>query len=223
MMERALVILSGGMDSSTAAFVAAKDFIVETLFFDYGQRALERELNSFTAISKRLSAKEHIIELPFLKELGGSALTNENIPIPDSDNNRGIPPTYVPFRNGILLSVAAALAEIEDIHHLFIGAVWEDSSGYPDCRPDFLSAMEKTVNLGRKPESHLTIQAPLLHLSKAEIIRRGLKLGVPYELTWSCYYGGAKPCGTCPSCRLRLQAFERLGIPDPLTPLRLSL
>ena len=154
--------------------------------------------------------------MDFLKIIGGSALTDENIPMPEEMPAKGeIPATYVPFRNGIMLAVAAAWAEVIGASKIFTGFVEEDSSGYPDCREIFVNAMEKAINLGRRPEGKVEIIAPLLHKTKAEIVSIGTKLKIPYELTWSCYLGGEYHCGKCPACRLRKKAFIEARIKDP--------
>jgi 7-cyano-7-deazaguanine synthase len=214
--QRALVLLSGGMDSATSAFIAAQDFEVCTIFFRYGQRTELKELICFERISNCLNAEERkVVDLPFYRELQGSALTDFSIEIPKTDG-LGIPITYIPFRNGVLLSIAAAYAETKGIHHIFIGAVQEDSSGYPDCREVFLQSLEKSINLGMKPESRITIHYPVIHLKKSEILELGYSLGVPYEHTWSCYKLLDKPCLECASCRLRAKAFGQIGKVDPL-------
>ncbi len=215
-MKRALCLLSGGMDSAVTVYIAAQQYEISTIFFRYGQPTEKRELECFDALSDRLAAKHRIIaELPFYREIGGSALTDDNIEIPTYEED-GIPPTYVPFRNGIMLSIAAAHGEILGIEHLFIGAVWEDSSGYPDTRREFLEAMERAVDLGTAPTFRPRIHYPVIDMRKSEIVKKGKELGVPFEHTWSCYSTEDKPCGECPSCRLRLRAFSEMGWDDPL-------
>ncbi len=214
----AIVVLSGGMDSATALAVAAdKGERLALLHFDYGQRNRLQEQRAFDALAKRYDVeKKLVVPMDFLKIIGGSALTDEKIPVPDEMPKNGeIPPTYVPFRNGIMLAIAAAWAEVIGAKKIYTGFVEEDSSGYPDCREIFVGAMEKAVNLGRRPESEVEIVAPLLHLRKSEIVKLGTKLGVPYKLTYSCYIGGEKHCGKCPACRLRKKAFIEAQIPDP--------
>jgi 7-cyano-7-deazaguanine synthase len=223
MRKKAVVLLSGGMDSATALAVAAKEkYDNYALSFDYGQRH-RRELWSARKVASFFEVKEHrILTIP-LGELGGSVLTDTTIPVPAGKGpwRKGarIPPTYVPARNLILLSFAAAWAETKGAEAVFIGANALDYSGYPDCRAGFLRAFEKTVRMGTKrgvAGSPLRIIAPLLHLSKADIVRLGASLGVPFHLTWSCYRGGRRPCGKCDSCLLRAKGFAEAGIEDPL-------
>jgi len=221
--RRAVVLLSGGMDSATALAVAAKSgYEIHALSFDYGQRH-GRELNSARKIASHFDVREHLVLRIPLGDLGGSALTDKNIPVPEGKGpwRRGasIPPTYVPGRNLIFLSFAAAYAEILGAEAVFIGANALDYSGYPDCRPDFLRQLEKTVKKGTKrgvAGRPLKMIAPLLSLSKADIVRLGASLGVPFQLTWSCYRGGKRPCGRCDSCLIRAKGFAEAGIADPL-------
>ena len=213
-----VVLLSGGMDSATALGIAASDnHRLALIHFDYGQRNRTNERRAFEALAKHYDAeKTLIVPMGFLREIGGSALTDETISVPDEmPENDEIPPTYVPFRNGIMLSIASAWAEVLGAKRIYAGFVEEDSSGYPDCREIFVDAMRKAINLGRRPESEVEIITPLLHLRKSEIVKLGTKLGVPYELTYSCYLGGEKHCGKCPACRLRKKAFREAQIKDP--------
>ena len=214
----AVVLVSGGMDSATSLAVAASEgYRLALLHFDYGQRSQAKEREAFEKLAQHFGAERKlVVPMDFLKVIGGSALTDESIPVPTQSPAEGeIPPTYVPFRNGIMLSIAAAWAEVIGANAIFTGFVEEDSSGYPDCREVFVEAMERAINLGRRPESALKIRAPLLHLRKSEIVKLGTRLGVPYQITWSCYLGGEKHCGVCPACRLRKKAFAESGIPDP--------
>ena len=214
----AVALLSGGMDSATALGIAISEgYMPALIHFDYGQRNRAKEQAAFEALAAHYGvAQKLIVPLDFLKAIGGSALTDASLDIPREIPPQGeIPITYVPFRNGIMLSLAAAWAEVIGAKAIFAGFVEEDSSGYPDCREKFIAAMEHTINLGRRPESALKIFAPLLHLRKSEILKLGMKLGVPYELTWSCYLGGDYHCGECPACRLRKKAFAEIGIADP--------
>jgi 7-cyano-7-deazaguanine synthase len=223
MKKRAVVLLSGGMDSATAMAVARSNgYEVFALSFDYGQRH-RQELGCARKIARHFKATEHNVLRIDLGKLGGSALTDENMAVPDADGGwtgeKPIPPTYVPARNLVLLSFAAAYAEVAGAESIFIGANAIDYSGYPDCRPEFMRAFEEAARLGTKcgvAGRPLRIEAPLLHLSKAQIVRLGASLLVPFEKTWSCYRGGKRPCGKCDACLLRARGFEEAGIPDPL-------
>ncbi len=214
----AVVALSGGMDSCVTAAIASKEFEIATLHINYGQRTEERELKAFNDISDFYNVKERlVIDFRHLAAIGGSSLTDERIEVSKADlNNKEIPTSYVPFRNGNILAAAVSWAEVLNASDVFIGAVFEDSSGYPDCRPDFFEAFEKAVNLGTKPETRIKIRTPIIHLSKAEIIKKGLELNAPLDLTWSCYRNEDEACGVCDSCALRLRAFQQLGIEDPI-------
>ena len=216
-MKKAVCILSGGMDSAVAAYIAKKeDYEIVAVHFNYGQRTEKRELQAFRDIAASLDAKTYEIDLPFFKQIGASALTDESLAVPTEGIKPGIPITYVPFRNGIFLSIAAAIAEKEGAEAIYIGVVEEDSSGYPDCRESFIEAMQRAINLGTKDATDLTIQTPLIHLKKEDIVALGAKLGVPLELTWSCYRFEDEACGVCDSCRLRLKGFEKAGIEDKI-------
>ncbi len=217
-MKKAVVILSGGMDSTTAAFIAKNEgYEIIPLHFNYGQRTEKRELKAFNDICDYLNLKNrYIIDIPFFKQIGASALVDENIEVPVDGVKPGIPVTYVPFRNGIFLSIAAAVAEKEGAGAMFIGVVEEDSSGYPDCRDDFIKKMQDAINAGTKPETTIEIKTPLVHLKKEEIVKTALKEGVPLELTWSCYKEEEKACGVCDSCRLRIKGFEKAGLKDKI-------
>jgi 7-cyano-7-deazaguanine synthase len=221
MAELAVVSLSGGLDSCVAAAVArAAGFELALLHADYGQRTEARERRAFHAIgdfngvpaSRRL-----VISFENLRRIGGSALTDATIPLPEGDLDRaGVPASYVPFRNAHLLSTAVSWAEVLGAAHIFVGFVEEDSSGYPDCRESFLKAFEAAANLGTKPETRLTLHAPLIHLRKSAIVRRGLELAAPLHLTWSCYAAEERACGACDSCLLRLRGFAEAGETDPI-------
>ena len=222
-MKKAVVLLSGGLDSSTCMAIAKNDgYEIYALSFDYGQRH-DRELESARAIARHFGAKEHLILKMELDRIGGSALTDESIEVPENRDEEhmaeDIPVTYVPARNTILLSYALAYAEVKDCDAIYIGANALDYSGYPDCRPEYYRAFEEVARLGTKRGVEgrpIEIKYPLIEMSKAEIIRTGMELGVPYELTWSCYKGGEKACGVCDSCRLRLKGFREAGYEDPL-------
>ena len=214
-MKKAVCILSGGMDSSVAAYMAKKEgYKIIALHFNYAQRTEAKELEAFRAIAKSLEAKTYEIDLPFFKQIGASALVDESIAVPTEGIKPGIPVTYVPFRNGIFLSIAAAIAEKEGAEAIYIGVVEEDSSGYPDCREEFIQKMQEAINAGTKPETNIEIKTPLIHLKKEDIVTVGAKLGVPLELTWSCYQNSEEACGVCDSCRLRLKGFEKAGLED---------
>lgn len=218
MSAKAVVIVSGGMDSALSAAIAKEEgYTLVAVHFNYGQRTQRKELEAFRAICDDLGAQERYeIDLPFFSVIGASALTDESIEVPTGGLEEGVPVTYVPFRNGIFLSIATAIAEKEGAEAIFIGVVEEDSSGYPDCREDYIKAMEKAVNLGTKDDTLIALETPLLHLKKSEIVETALRLGVKLEHTWSCYQNSQKACGLCDSCRLRLAGFEKAGIEDPI-------
>lgn len=215
MEKRAVCLISGGMDSAVAAAVAQHEgYELYALTFNYGQRNL-REMEAARKIAQHLGAHHKIFEIN-LRQMGGSALT-DTIEVPE--RAEGIPATYVPARNTIFLSCALAQAEVVDADAVFIGVNAVDYSGYPDCRPEYIEAFQRLtdVALKRSVEGRpIHIKAPLLYLSKADIVRRGLQLGVPFEKTWSCYREGERACGRCPSCALRLEAFEKVGVRDPI-------
>jgi 7-cyano-7-deazaguanine synthase len=215
---RAVVLLSGGMDSCVCASLAARDFDPAALHIDYGQRTEERERRAFHAICDRLDiTRRMIVRNEALSKIGGSALTDATLAVPQSGelNPNEIPITYVPFRNAHFLAVAVSWAEVLGAEKVLIGAVEQDSSGYPDCRPAYYDAYNQVVKMGTR-EGNIEITTPLIHLRKAEIIRLGLELGAPFDLTWSCYTREDKACGVCDSCVLRLRAFAVAGAPDPI-------
>jgi 7-cyano-7-deazaguanine synthase len=218
MKPLAVVCVSGGMDSAVTAALAAQEHEPAFLHADYGQRTAARERACFERLADWLGVTRRlVVEIPALRAIGGSSLTDRAIPVREGAPEHGIVPTsYVPFRNAHLLSIATSWAEVIGAHALFIGAVWEDSSGYPDCRPEFYAAFERALRLGTRPDSDLSIVTPVIALSKAEIVRRGQALGVPFQSTWSCYQNDDVACGACESCRLRLDAFASAGLADPL-------
>ena len=217
-MKKAVCIISGGMDSALGAQMAQKEgYELIAVHFNYGQRTEKKELESFRKIAKKLDAiEQYEIDLDFFKQIGASALTDKTLDVPTGGVESGVPITYVPFRNGIFISIATALAEKHGAEALFIGVVEEDSSGYPDCRDTYIKSMEKSINIGTKDETQLTIKMPLVHMKKSEIVQKSIELGVPLEDTWSCYKNEDKACGVCDSCRLRLNGFEKAGVVDPI-------
>ena len=217
-MKKAVCILSGGMDSTLASYLAKKDgYEIIAVHFNYGQRTEEKELEAFRNITNELSIHEkYEIDIPFFTQIGASALTDKTIDIPTSGIEEGVPITYVPFRNGIFLSIATAIAEKHLAEALFIGVVQEDGSGYPDCTDTFIDKMSSAMNQGTKKETKLKIMMPLVHMTKAEIVTQSLKLNVPLEYTWSCYANEDKACGVCDSCRLRLNGFKLAGTTDKI-------
>ncbi len=216
--KKAICILSGGMDSSLASYMAKNDgYEIIAVHFNYGQRTQDRELKAFRDICDDLKILEkYEIDIPFFTQIGASALTDKNIDVPTGGIEAGVPITYVPFRNGIFLSITAAIAEKEGATAMYIGVVQEDSSGYPDCTDSFINDMKKAINEGTKKDTHIDIKTPLVHLSKAQIVQEALRLNVPLEHTWSCYKEETEACGVCDSCRLRLNGFKLANQIDPI-------
>jgi 7-cyano-7-deazaguanine synthase len=217
-MKKAVVILSGGMDSTTTAYIAKNQgYEVIAVHFNYGQRTEKRELKAYNDICNELNiTKKYVIDLDFFTQIGASALTDKNISVPTTGIEEGVPVTYVPFRNGIFLSIAGAIAEKENVKAMFIGVVEEDSSGYPDCTEEFIKSMQESINLGTKKETKIEIKTPLIHLKKEDIVKKAIEQNVNLSLTWSCYQNEDKACGICDSCRLRLKGFEKAGFKDPI-------
>ena len=215
--SRAVVLLSGGMDSCVCAALAARDYDPAAVHVSYGQRTEERERRSFLAICDRLKIHDKlVVRNEALRAIGGSALTDDAIAVPDAVSiGHGIPLTYVPFRNAHFLAVAVSWAEVLGAEKVYIGAVEPDSSGYPDCRPAYYKAFNEVVRAGTK-EGSIEIVTPLIAMRKAEIVRLGLELGAPLDLTWSCYSREDRACRVCDSCVLRVRAFEAAGAPDPI-------
>jgi 7-cyano-7-deazaguanine synthase len=215
--KRAVVLLSGGMDSCVCAALAARDYAAAALHISYGQRTEQRERKSFLAICDRLNIREQLtVRNEALRAIGGSALTDQHIAVPTVPAaGHEIPITYVPFRNAHFLSVAVSWAEVLGASKIYIGAVEPDSSGYPDCRPAYYEAFNRVIAAGTK-EGKIQIVTPLIAMRKAEIIRLGLELNAPFDLTWSCYSHEDQACGLCDSCVLRLRAFAAVGIRDPI-------
>ena len=215
----AIVLVSGGMDSCVTAAIAARAHTgLAFLHANYGQRTEARELAAFHAIAKHFGVtRTLVVPMDHLAVIGGSSLTDHTIPVSQADlTATGIPTSYVPFRNANILAVAVSWAEVIGARSIYIGAVEEDSSGYPDCRRAFFDAYNAMITTGTRPGSGIAIQAPLLQLSKAEIVKRGTELEAPLALTWSCYQAEDAACGVCDSCALRLRGFQQAGIPDPI-------
>ena len=218
MSKKAICILSGGMDSTLASYIAKNDgYEIIAIHFNYGQRTEKRELKAFRDVCNDLEVEnKYEIDIPFFKQIGASALTDENLEIPTSGIEDGVPITYVPFRNGIFLSIASAIAEKEKAESMFIGIVQEDGSGYPDCTDEFISKMLAAVNQGTKESTKIEIKTPLVHLMKSQIVQKALELNVPLKHTWSCYIEENEACGLCDSCRLRLNGFNIANTKDPI-------
>jgi len=218
--SRAVVLLSGGMDSCVCAALAARDFDAAAVHISYGQRTEERERTAFLRICDRLGIHDRlVVRNEALRAIGGSALTDPDIAVPESPlagaNGHEIPITYVPFRNAHFLSVAVSWAEVLGAEKIYIGAVEQDSSGYPDCRPAYYRAFNEVIKTGTK-NGRIEIVTPLIGLRKSEIVTLGLELGAPFDLTWSCYSREDRACGVCDSCVLRLRAFQQAGAVDPI-------
>jgi 7-cyano-7-deazaguanine synthase len=218
---RAVVLLSGGMDSCVCAALAVRDYNAAAVHVSYGQRTEERERQSFLAICQRLGIHDKlVVRNEALRAIGGSALTDEEIAVPQAAAaGEGVPVTYVPFRNAHLLAVAVSWAEVLGAGKVYIGAVEPDSSGYPDCRPAYYKAYNEVVKTGTK-DGRIEVVTPLIAMRKAEIVRLGLELGAPFDLTWSCYSREDQACGVCDSCVLRLRAFQDAGADDPISYVR---
>jgi 7-cyano-7-deazaguanine synthase len=213
-----VVCVSGGMDSCVTAALAAQTHRLAFLHANYGQRTEEKELACFRLLAAHFAA-EHTLAVDFtaLSSVGGSSLTDRAIAVREGEPVDGVVPTsYVPFRNAHLLSAATSWAEVLGASAIFVGAVWEDSSGYPDCRPEFYRAFEQAIRLGTRPETEIAILTPVIGMTKAAIVSTGLALAAPFEKTWSCYQCSDAACGVCESCRLRLRGFAEAGVPDPL-------
>ena len=224
--RKAVVLLSGGMDSCVSAAIALESYgapNIAVLHASYGQRTQERERRAFEDITNFYGVRERlVVQLDHFRAIGGSALTDKNISVPENElgapgpHGGAIPVTYVPFRNAHFLSVAVSWAEAIGAGAIYIGAVAEDSSGYPDCRPEYYRVFQELIRVGTRPETQIEMVTPVITLSKREIIRRGIELGAPLHLTWSCYQNEDIACGACDSCLLRLRAFAEAGVPDPI-------
>jgi 7-cyano-7-deazaguanine synthase len=218
--QSAIVLVSGGMDSCvTAAIAKNENEKIAFLHISYGQRTERRERKAFNDIADFYNVEKRLdISIEYLAKIGGSSLTDESIEVSEANlESKEIPTSYVPFRNANMLSIATAWAEVLQVNSIYIGAVAEDSSGYPDCRPEFYAAFERAIETGTKPDTFIKIKTPIIHLSKAEIVRKGIELNAPLHLSWSCYRSEDSACGTCDSCALRLRGFERAGEIDPIS------
>ena len=214
----AVVLASGGMDSCVTAAIANLDYRLAMLHVAYGQRTEGRELQSFDAVADFYRAEYRMVcRLDHLRQIGGSSLTDPNISVEAANLDRSdIPSSYVPFRNAHFLSIAVSWGEVLGARKIFIGAVSEDSSGYPDCRPEYYEAFNRVIDVGTKPETDIKIVTPVIHMRKSEIVRKGIDLEAPLQLTWSCYQREDEACGVCDSCALRLRAFQEAGLDDPI-------
>jgi 7-cyano-7-deazaguanine synthase len=215
----AVCLVSGGMDSCvTAAIAREENTQLAFLHVSYGQRTEARERRAFAELADRFAVQKRLaVSIESLKAIGGSSLTDTSIPVAEAKlTSREIPTSYVPFRNAHMLAIAVSWAEAIGAGRIYIGAVAEDSSGYPDCRPEFYQAFQMAIDAGTKPETQIEIVTPVIHLSKSDIVRRGFELGAPFQLTWSCYVSEDLACGRCDSCALRLRAFQQAGTADPI-------
>jgi 7-cyano-7-deazaguanine synthase len=218
---KAVVLLSGGMDSCVSTAIANQTHRLALLHASYGQRTEKRERRAFDDIADFYHVRDRLaVRFDAFAQIGGSALTDKSIAVPESGAalapDAGIPITYVPFRNAHFLSAAVSWAEVIGATAIYIGAVEEDSSGYPDCRPEYYRAFQRVIREGTRPETHIEIVTPVIAMKKSQIVRRGVELGAPLRLTWSCYQSDDEACGTCDSCRLRLRAFAEAGVRDPI-------
>lgn len=219
MADAAIVLVSGGMDSCVTAAVAREECgEIAFLHISYGQLTEARERRAYNDIADFYSVEKRLdVSIEYLAKIGGSSLTDRAMTVGEADlTSSEIPNTYVPFRNGNMLSIAASWAEVLGVSAIYIGAVAEDSSGYPDCRPEFYTAFQAAIDAGTKPATRIEIRTPIIRLSKAEIVKKGFELGAPLELSWSCYRENDLACGTCDSCALRLRGFDAAGITDPI-------
>jgi len=217
--QLAICLVSGGMDSCvTAAIANEENDELAFLHVSYGQRTEQRERAAFEALADHYNVKSRlVISLEHLAKIGGSSLTDDRIAVTTANLSApGIPSSYVPFRNAHLLSAAVSWGEVINATAIYIGAVAEDSSGYPDCRPEFYDAFQNVLDIGTKPETRITIETPVIAMRKSEIVQRGIELGAPLHLTWSCYKESESACGNCDSCALRLRAFREAGVTDPI-------
>jgi 7-cyano-7-deazaguanine synthase len=218
-LSLAVCLVSGGMDSCVTAAVANEEANgLAFLHVSYGQRTEQRERHAFEELAEHYKVKQRlVVSLRHLAQIGGSSLTDNDMEVASAAlGSHGIPTSYVPFRNAHLLSIATSWAEVIGAQTIYIGAVAEDSSGYPDCRPEFYEAFQQVIGLGTRPETNIEIRTPVIALKKSEIVKLGQRLKSPFELTWSCYRNSDKACGDCDSCALRLRAFSTAGVTDPI-------
>jgi 7-cyano-7-deazaguanine synthase len=219
---KAVILLSGGMDSCVTAAIARQTHELALLHASYGQRTERRERRAFDEIAGFYDIRERlVVRLDYFAQIGGSALTDKRLAVPEGNpgtqiGRNEIPPTYVPFRNAHFLSVAVSWAEVIGASAVFIGAVAQDSSGYPDCRPEYYRVFQQLVRVGTRPETQIAMVTPVICMRKWEIVRQGIALGAPLDRTWSCYQFEDVACGACDSCRLRLGAFAEAGMSDPI-------
>lgn len=217
--NKAIVLVSGGMDSCVTAAIAGRETTSTAfLHISYGQLTENRERQAFNEIADYYGIKERLdVSVEYLAKIGGSSLTDRDIPVSEANlENKEIPTSYVPFRNANMLAIATSWAEVIGAARIYIGAVAEDSSGYPDCRPEFYAAFQSAIDAGTKPDTKIEICTPIIHLTKAEIVGKGIELNAPLHLTWSCYRSETLACGNCDSCALRLRGFAQAGIKDPI-------
>ena len=220
MSKLAIILVSGGMDSCvTAAIAKAENQEIAFLHVSYGQRTERRERKAFNDIADFYNIEKRLdVSIEYLAKIGGSSLTDASIEVAEANlESKEIPTSYVPFRNANMLAIATSWAEVLRANSIYIGAVAEDSSGYPDCRPEFYAAFEKTIEVGTKPDTDIKIKTPIIYLSKAEIVKKGVELGAPLHLSWSCYRSEDVACGTCDSCALRLRGFANANVKDPIS------
>jgi 7-cyano-7-deazaguanine synthase len=218
-LDLAVCLVSGGMDSCVTAGIAREENReLAFLHVSYGQRTEARERRAFRELADFYGVRRRlVVSLEHLARIGGSSLTDPSIPVAEADlASREIPTSYVPFRNAHLLAAATSWSEVIGARRVYIGAVAEDSSGYPDCRPEFYEAFQRVIDAGTRPTTHVRVRTPVIHMRKAEIVRRGVGLGAPLQLTWSCYRAEERACGRCDSCALRLRAFREAGLEDPI-------
>ncbi len=214
----AVVAVSGGMDSCVTAAIASEKYNLAFIHVNYGQRTETRELKAFHDIADFYNAeRKMVIDLGHLAKIGGSSLTDKTMEVTKADLlSQEVPSSYVPFRNANILSACVSWAEVINAEAIFIGAVYEDASGYPDCRPEFYEAFERMVDLGTKPETKINIVTPIINFSKSDIVKKGIELKSPLHLTWSCYQSEDEACGVCDSCAFRLRGFQQAGVEDPI-------